>query len=118
MSAVTETLTKHHTARRALLYLLTTRPNEVVTKADVCEALGFEVTAQAVSNAAGLLRSGDLGLAITSRGGSRGGYVLLVPVPARGAKRCANCRSRSRRGTCSVLRDQSTGLNDWCGGWS
>jgi len=105
-------------ASRVLRYLLTCWPNCPVTTHDVCEAAGYAVGRSAVSAAAARLRVGHFGLNIRSRGGSHGGYVLLVPVPATGKRSCANCASRSVIDTCKQLKGRPVEKNQWCWGWS
>lgn len=111
--------TKHaEHASRVLRYLLTAYPNTVIGHADVCAVLGYEVTAQAVSNAAGRLRRGTFGLNIASRSGLGGGYVLLVPVTAADGECCRHCRQRSLIGTCRRLKGRPVEPDQWCWGWS
>jgi hypothetical protein len=105
-------------ASRALRYLLTTYPNRMISHREVCDVVGFQVCPQAVSNAAARLRSGAFGLHILSRGGIRGGYVLLVPVPASDERRCASCGARSVIGTCRRLKGRPVSPGEWCWAWS
>jgi|GEM_PF-2273833 len=103
------------TTRRALLRLTERRPNEIVTTADVCEELGYEVGRGAVGNAAVRLRRD---IAIEGMPGSGGGYVKLVPMPTLGAERCANCRHRELgTSACNRTHWPHVGLNCRCWGW-
>jgi hypothetical protein len=103
------------TTRRALLRLTERRPNEVVTTADVCEELGYEVGRGAVGNAAVRLRQD---IAIEGVPGNVGGYVKLVPMPTLGVERCANCRHREPlTSACERTRWPHVGLNCVCWGW-
>jgi hypothetical protein len=109
----------HHsdllTTRRALLRLTERRPNEIVTTADVCEELGYEVGRGAINNAAVRLRRD---VAIEGVPGSGGGYVKLVPMPTLGAERCANCCHRSAlTSACTRTHWPHVGLNCRCWGW-
>ena len=107
----------HSHASRVLRYLLVSYPNQVVSHRKVCEVLGYEVTATAVSNAAARLRSGPFGLPIRSRSSVGGGYVLLVPVPATGEHCCGSCKHRSLIETCSELKGRPVSPRDWCWAW-
>lgn len=107
------------TTRRALLRLTERRPNEIVTTADVCAELGYEVGRGAIGNAAVRLRRD---IAIEGVPGSGGGYVKLVPMPTLGAERCANCWHRDpgrEPGTsaCDRTHWPRVGLNCRCWGW-
>lgn len=111
--------TTHHsdllTTRRALLRLTERRPNEVVTRADICAELGYEVSRGAIGNAAVHLRCD---VAIEGVLGSVGGYVKLVPMMTLGAKRCANCQHREPlTSACERTRWPRVGLNCVCWGW-
>jgi predicted transcriptional regulator len=103
------------TCRRALLRLLTRRPNEIVTQADVCDEIGLHVGRGAIGNAAVRLRRD---LAIEGVPGPGGGYVLLMPVPTLGLQRCANCASRTVFSECPRARRDEVNLNCKCWGWS
>ena len=95
--------------RDALVRLFVARPNEAITRSDVCEVLGRSVTAQAIHQAVDRLRPG---LPVIS---DRRGYVYLLPIATGRPERCANCEHRSGRDcarTGSVV-----GLNEWCAGW-
>lgn len=109
-------------AARVVRYLLTNRPNEVVTHADVCEALGYEVTPQAVCNAVGRLTRGSYGLPIITNRRAGGGHILLVPVLTLGRERCANCSSRTPLSVCRLISRpryaRIVNPNQWCRGWS
>jgi len=107
----------HHsdllTTRRALLRLTERRPNEIVTRSDVCEELGYEVGRAAIANAKTSLRR-DVAL----EGVPGGGYVKLVPMPTLGAERCANCCHRSAlTSACDRTHWPHVGLNCRCWGW-
>jgi len=109
----------HHsdalTTRRALLRLTERRPNTIVTTADVCEELGYEVGRGAVGNAAVRLRRD---IAIEGVPGSGGGYVKLVPMPTLGYERCANCKHRGHvTVACERTHWPRVGLNCRCWGW-
>jgi len=109
----------HHsdllTTRRVLLRLTERRPNEIITTADVCAELGFEVGRGAINNAAVRLRRD---IAIEGVPGSGGGYVKLVPMPTLGAERCANCCHRSPvTSACDRTHWPHVGLNCRCWGW-
>lgn len=101
------------TTRRALLRLTERRPNEIVTTADVCAELGYEVGRGAIGNAAVRLRRD---IAIEGVPGSGGGYVKLVPMPTLGAERCANCRHRNSS-ACERTHWPRVNLNCRCWGW-
>lgn len=107
---------------QVLRHLLTNRPNQVVRHADVCEALGYPVTPQAVCNAARRLSSGPYGMPIITHHGAGGGHILLVPVLTLGSERCANCVQRTPLSVCKLTsRPRYTRLvklNEWCRGWS
>lgn len=111
--------TAHHsdvlTCRRVLLRLTERRPNEIVTTADVCDELGFEVSRGAINNAAVRLRRD---IAIEGVPGSGGGYVKLVPMSTLGGQRCANCRHRQPvTSACDRTHWPRVGLNCRCWGW-
>jgi hypothetical protein len=108
---------ERETAGRALLQLLTARPNTWTSSADVIDLLGRSVSEQAVSNAAGRLRRGRLGLAIVGRPGR--GYMLLVPEQSSGPERCEVCRLMSPLETCchEAMRGRPVEPGQWCGGW-
>lgn len=108
---------KAESASHMLRYLLTAYPNTVVGHRDVCDALGYEVGASAVSNAAHRLRRGGLGLNIASRGGRGGGYVLMAPVPAMTADSCGACHYRTLIGTCKRLKGRPVEIGQWCYGY-
>lgn len=107
---------------QVLRHLLSNRPNQVVTHADVCEALGYAITPQAVCNAARSLRSGPFGMPIVTHHGPGGGHILLVPVLTLGRERCLNCASRTPLGACRLTSrprcPRLVDLNEWCKGWS
>ncbi len=122
-AAILEGLKRHKpsedrtTSAQVLRFLLAMRPNRVVTCEDVCGALGYKITAQAVSNTVAKLKRGRWGLPIVAHHGRGGGYILLVPVLTLGSERCANCASRGRDSKCSTLRGEAVDLNSWCRGW-
>lgn len=103
------------TTRRALLRLTERRPNEIVTTADVCGELGYEVGRGAIGNAAVRLRRD---IAIEGVPGSGGGYVKLVPMPTLGGERCANCCHREpTTSACERTHWPHVNLNCRCWGW-
>lgn len=122
------------TARRALQRLFDERPNEVITRADVCKKLGREVTRATICSAA---TSGPSALSrdlpIERVGlGPTGGYVKLQPMPTRHAERCPNCchfehlpepieRTANGRPLYPCMRPslqgRPVGLNCRCWGW-
>lgn len=110
------------TSTKVLRHLLSNRPNQIVTTGDVCDALGYRITPQAISNAVGKLTGGAYGLPIIANHGPGGGYILLVPVLTLGAERCANCSHRDPRSVCELMSRpryaRIVGLNEWCQGWS
>ncbi len=110
------------TSTKVLRYLLSNRPNQVVTCEDVCDALGYRITPQAISNAIGKLQAGACGLPVIANHGTGGGYILLVPVLTLGPERCVNCGHRTPLSVCKLTsRPRCTrfvGLNEWCKGWS
>lgn len=101
------------TTKSALLRLATRRPNTIITTADVCAKLGYEVSRGAINNAAKRLR-----LDMALEGVPRGGYVLLVPMLTLGAERCANCAHRTPAGICERIGDVRPNLNARCWGWT
>ena len=103
------------TARRALLRLLTTHPNEVIGHALVCEELGHHVSHAAVHAAAKRL---GRDMAIESVLGTGGGYIHLVPVLSLGRERCCNCASRTPFSTCQRLGGRPVKANHRCWGWT
>jgi len=109
MSTVTAPRTN---VRRVLLHLLTESPNTTVSYHDVCDVLGYEVTRQAVSNAAARL---GRDMAIDSVPGRNGGYIYLLPVEGR-EHRCLTCVRMSRYGECRRLKRRVSRLSG-CGGW-
>ena len=110
------------TSTKVLRHLLSNRPNQIVTTGDVCDALGYRVTPQAISNAVGKLTGGTYGLPVIANHGPGGGYILLVPVLTLGPERCANCAHRAPLSVCRLTsRPRYTrivNLNEWCRGWS
>jgi hypothetical protein len=104
---------KRLSAKRALLRLLTRNPNTIVTHAEVEAEVGGPVSAGAVSNAATALR---VDIAVRSKAGPGGGYVLLVPVDGY-RECCVDCRHRTALSHCRELDREVTGI-EWCWGWT
>lgn len=103
------------TTRDVLLRLVFRRPNEIITTADVCAELGYEVGRGAIGNAVNRMRKN---LPIEGVPGSGGGYVLLFPMLTLGGERCANCAHRTPDGICERIGDVRPNLNARCWGWT
>lgn len=99
------------TTRRALLRLLTSSPNRVVTHAEVCAELGRIVSPKATSKAAISLRR-DMPIEAFASGG----YMFLLPVPAHGPDTCETCAAHAYLG-CRRLGCRPVADGDWCGAW-
>lgn len=96
-----ETRTARLTARRALLRLLTRYPNRIVTHAEVEAEVGEPVSHRALSNAATSLRAD---IAIRTKAGPGGGYVLCIPEWSTSlSTRCNTCEHFTVLGHCREL---------------